>query len=44
MSDQLDPLDADCCPGTTVLINKLDIYDEDKLNDAEELATFNIFY
>lgn len=40
MSYQLDPIDADCYPGTTVLINKLDIRDEDKLNDAEALATF----
>ena len=40
MSYQLDPIDADCYPGTTVLINKLDICDEDKLNNAEALATF----
>ena len=40
MSYQLDPIDADCYPGTTVLINKLDIHDEGKLNDAEALATF----
>ena len=40
MSYSLDPISADCYPGTTVLINKLDIRDEDALNEAETLATY----
>ena len=35
MSYSLDPIEANCYPGTTVLINKYDIYDENTLMDAE---------
>ena len=40
MSYSLDPISDGCYPGTTVLINKLDIRDEDALNEAEALATY----
>lgn len=40
MSYSLDPISANCYPGTTVLINKLDIRDEETLNEADTLATF----
>ena len=35
MSYTLDPLQANCYPGTTVLINKLDIRDEWVLSQVE---------
>lgn len=40
MSYSLDPISANCYPGTTVLINKLNIRNEEMLNEAEALATF----
>ena len=40
MSYSIDPISANCYPGTTVLINKLDIRDEEALNEAEALATY----
>ena len=43
MSYSIDPLIADCYPGTSVLINKLDIRDEAALASAEaELVTVRI--
>lgn len=40
MSYSIDPLTADCYPGTSVLINKLDIRDEAALASAEvEIVT-----
>ena len=40
MSYSIDPISANCYPGTTVLINKLDIRDEETLHEAETLVTF----
>ena len=40
MGYSIDPISANCYPGTTVLINKLDIRDEDTLNEAEAMATY----
>lgn len=40
MGYSIDPISENCYPGTTVLINKLDIHDEETLNEAEALATF----
>ena len=40
MAYSIDPIQDNCYPGTTVLINKLDIRDEATLNEAEALATF----
>jgi len=40
MGYSIDSISANCYPGTTVLINKLDIRDEGLLNEAETLATF----
>ena len=40
MGYSMDPISANCYPGTTVLINKLDIRDEDTLSDAEAMATY----
>ena len=40
MAYSIDPIQDSCYPGTTVLINKLDIRDEAALNEAEALATF----
>lgn len=40
MAYSIDPIQDNCYPGTTVLINKLDIRDEATLNKAETLATF----
>ena len=40
MAYSIDPIQDSCYPGTTVLINKLDIRDEATLNEAEALATF----
>ena len=36
----MDPSSANCYPGTTVLINRLDIRDEDTLREAEAMATY----
>ena len=40
MGYSLDPISDGCCPGTTVLINKLDIRDEETLDEAETLVTY----
>lgn len=40
MGYSIDPISANCYPGTTVLINKLDIRDEETLKEAETLVTF----
>lgn len=40
MSYSMDPVSANCYPGTAVLINKLDIRDGDTLNEAEAMATY----
>ena len=40
MGYSIDPISANCYPGTTVLINKLDIRDEETLYEAETLVTF----
>lgn len=40
MAYDIDPIAADCYPGTTVLINKLDIRSEGDLNKAEAFATY----
>ncbi len=40
MGYSIDPISANCCPVTTVLINKLDTRDEEILNEAETLVTF----
>ena len=40
MGYSIDPISDNCYPGTTVLINKLDIRDEQTLNEAETLATY----
>ena len=39
MGYSLDPIAADCYSGTTVLINKFDIRDEEKLNEIEGVLT-----
>ena len=40
MGYSIDPISTNCYPGTTVLINKLDIRDEETLREAETLVTF----
>ena len=35
MGYSIDPISANCYPGTTILINKFDIKDEEKLNEIE---------
>lgn len=35
MGYSIDPISANCYPGTTILINKFDIQDEEKLNEIE---------
>ena len=40
MGYSINPISANCYPGTTVLINKLDIRDEETLREAETLVTF----
>jgi len=40
MGYSIDPISDNCYPGTTVLINKLNIRDEETLNEAETLATY----
>jgi cell filamentation protein len=37
MGYSLDPISDNCYPGTTVLVNKFDIRDEDKLNEVESV-------
>ena len=40
MAYSIDPIQANCYPGTTVLVNKLHIHDEAALQEAEALATY----
>lgn len=40
MTYSLEPVSQDCYPGTTVLVNKLNIRDEATLNEAEALITY----
>ncbi|MBO4913637.1 MAG: hypothetical protein J5449_00385 [Oscillospiraceae bacterium] len=39
MAYSIDPISADCYPGTSVLINKFDICDEEKLNEIESVVS-----
>jgi len=39
MGYSLDPISDNCYPGTTVLINKFDIHDEDKLSEVESVLS-----
>ena len=39
MAYSIDPISADCYPGTSVLINKYDIRDERKLNEVESVVS-----
>ena len=39
MAYSIDPISADCYPGTSVLINKFDIRDEGKLNEVESVLS-----
>ena len=40
MAYSIDPIQDNCYPGTTVLVNKLHIHDEAALQEAEVLATY----
>ena len=37
MGYSIDPISANCYPGTTILINKFDIRDEEKLSEIESV-------
>ena len=39
MGYNIDPISANCYPGTTLLINKFDIQDEEKLNEIESVLS-----
>ena len=39
MGYSIDPISANCYPGMTVLINKFDIHDEEKLNEIESVIS-----
>ena len=39
MGYSIDPVSANCYPGTTILINKFDIRDEEKLNEIESVIS-----
>ena len=39
MGYSIDPISANCYSGTTVLINKFDIHDEEKLNEIESVIS-----
>lgn len=39
MGYSIDTISANCYPGTTILINKFDIRDEEKLNEVESVLT-----
>lgn len=39
MGYSIDPISANCYPGTTILINKFDIQDEEKLNEIESVLS-----
>ena len=40
MAYSIDPIQDNCYPGTTVLVNKLHIHDEAALQEAETLAIY----
>ena len=40
MMYSIDPIQDNCYPGTTVLVNKPHIHDEATLQEAETLATY----
>ena len=39
MGYSIDPISANCYPGTAILINKFDIQDEEKLNEIESVLS-----
>ena len=39
MGYSIDPISANCYPGTTILINKFDIQDKEKLNEIESVLS-----
>jgi len=39
MAYSIDPVSSDCYPGTSVLVNRFDIRDEEKLNEIEGVIT-----
>lgn len=39
MAYSIDPVSANCYPGTTILMNKFDIHDEAKLNEIESVIS-----
>ena len=39
MGYSIDPISEGCYPGTTVLVNRFDIQDEEKLNEVEAVIT-----
>ena len=39
MGCRIDSISANCYSGTTVLINKFDVRDEEKLNEVEGVLT-----
>lgn len=39
MGYSIDPISANCYPGTTIPINKFDIHDEEKLNEIESVIS-----
>ena len=39
MGYSIDPISANCYPGTTILVNKFDIHDEEKLNEIESVIS-----
>ena len=39
MGYSIDPISVNCYPGTTILINKFDIRDEEKLNEIESVIS-----
>ena len=39
MGYSIDPISANCYPGTTILINKFDIRDEEKLSEIESVIS-----
>ena len=39
MGYSIDPISANCYPGTTILINKFDIRDEEKLSEIESVVS-----
>lgn len=39
MAYSMDPISANCYPGTSILVNKFDIRDEEKLNEVESVLS-----